>query len=265
MRLILRFYALSGLDVPEDRRIIDEFMQGVNPAKNYVLENDALASLALGSSTGYGVVLICGTGSNCVAINERGERLQVGGLGRPFGDFSGGREIAFQAMAAAARGHDGRGPKTKLHDKIKESLGFSNLAEFSPILHHSMRSYPIANLVPLVFEAATEGDQVAMEILRYNGEELALSAEVAIRRLFQSDESVEVILTGGVFKNDGEQILISALETKLKARCPKAKLRLPAGEPVVGALIQALRMAGHKVGCAERDRLVREYEDMVKA
>ena len=209
------YYAISGLDVEEDRDVIDSFVREINPARSYALDNDALASLSLGSSTGYGVILICGTGSNCVAVNEQGERLQVGGLGREFGDFCGGREIAFQAMAAAVRGFDGRGPKTVLYDSIANYLGVSNLAEFTPILHHSRRSYPIANLVPLVFEAAEQGDEVALDILRYNGEELALSAEVAIKKLFRHSSQIEVVLTGGIIKNDVNQILVTALKEKL--------------------------------------------------
>ena len=148
------FYAVSGLDTDEDYNIIDRFIREITPTERYGLDNDAIASLILGSSRGCGVVIICGTGSNCIAVNEEGRRLQVGGLGREFGDFAGGREIALQAMAAAQRGFDGRGPATLLYDRIINYLGVESLADFSPILHYSARAYPIANLVPLVFSAA---------------------------------------------------------------------------------------------------------------
>lgn len=253
-------YALAGLDGDRDLEIIDDFISEINPARHYSLENDAIASLALGSSSGYGVVLICGTGSNCVAVNEKNERIQVGGLGREFGDFSGGREIATLALASAVRGFDGRGPHTILYDLITNYLSIDNFADFSPILHHSDRAYPIANLVPLVFEAAEQGDAVATGILRYNGEELAISAEVAIERIFAQSPRIEVILTGGIFKGDRNQILTQALKEKLQSRFSKVEFKEPTGEPVIGALIQALRKNGLEVTENDRNKLIEEYE-----
>lgn len=253
------FYAVSGLDVVEDRNTIDGFIREINPAKQYGLDNDAIASLVLGTSAGTGVVIICGTGSNCVAVKDKSERLQVGGLGREFGDFCGGREIAIQAMAAAVRGFDGRGPKTILYDSITEYLGVESLADFTPILHHSARSYPIANLVPLVFQAAEKGDQVAIDILKYNGEELGLLAKVAIDRLFKDAHSVEVVLTGGVFKSDVNGILLDSLKSKLGASYQNVEYKIPEGDPVIGSLIQAFRMGGIEVSPEHREELIAQY------
>ncbi len=254
------FYAVAGLDVNGDREIIGQFLEKINPAREYGMDNDAIASLELGSSSGVGVVLICGTGSNCVAVNGEGQRLQVGGLGREFGDFCGGREIALQAMAAAVRGYDGRGRETVLYDRIRRYLGVETLADFAPILHHSRRSYPIANLVPLVFEAAAEGDEVAIDILKFNGQELALLAEVAIGRLFPNSDSVEVVLTGGVFKSDAQGILLSALKERLSAKYAQVQYIMPQGDPVMGSLIRALRMAGVEVTPELKENLIAQYE-----
>lgn len=265
-QLTCGFYAVAGLDTSDDRNIIDRFIREISPTTNYGLDNDSIASLILGTAEGFGVVLICATGSNCVAVNREGRRLQVGGLGREFGDLFGGREIAIQAMAAAMRGFDGRGPQTVLYEKITSYLGLPNLADFSPILHRSARAYPISNLVPLVFEAAYEGDPVAVDILKFNGEELALSAEVAIGKLFGADEPVEVVLTGGVFRHDREEIVIGALKNRLSQRFPQVQYRFLAGEPVVGSLVQALRRSGFEVSEAHKTELVRAmraFQDLV--
>lgn len=253
------FYAIAGLDVEEDRDIISRFIEEINPAKSYELDNDAIASLVLGTSDGTGIVLICGTGSNCVGMKSANERLQVGGLGREFGDFCGGREIAIQAMAAATRGHDGRGPETILYDSITKYLAVENIADFTPILHHSARSYPIANLVPLVFEAAEQGDQVAIDILKYNGEELGLLAKVAIDKLFSSEQQVEIVLTGGVFKSDVDQILLNSLKSKLEASYSNVVYQIPEGEPVVGSLIKALRMSGLEITVEHKEQLIQDH------
>lgn len=252
------FYAVSGLDTEEDRNIIDRFIREISPTEDYELDNDSIASLILGTSEGYGVVLICGTGSNCVAVNRTSQRLQVGGLGREFGDFSGGREIALQAMAAAQRGFDGRGPSTILYDSITRYLAVETLADFTPILHRAARSYPIANLVPLVFDAAAQGDQVAISILQANGEELALSAQVAIEKLFSQDERVEVVLTGGVFRHDKGRIVIDALQRKLLGKFPNVEFFIPRSEPVIGSVIQALRNRQLPVSAETKARLVQQ-------
>ena len=252
------FYAVSGLDTDEDYNIIDRFIREITPTERYGLDNDAIASLILGSSRGCGVVIICGTGSNCIAVNEEGRRLQVGGLGREFGDFAGGREIALQAMAAAQRGFDGRGPATLLYDRIINYLGVESLADFSPILHYSARAYPIANLVPLVFSAAQEGDEVARSILKINGEELALSEEVAFTKLFGHDKPVEALLTGGVFRHDKERLVIDTLCARLREKFPQVVFSIPQGEPVVGSVIQALRAVGVDVSLQMREEMVQQ-------
>lgn len=256
------FYAISGLDSKEDKSIINRFIKEISPTENYGLDNDAIASLILGTSACHGIVLICGTGSNCIAVNENSQRLQVGGLGREFGDFAGGREIALQAMAAAQRGFDGRGPETSLYEAIINYLAVEDLADFSAILHYSARSYPIANLVPLVFNAAEQGDEVALKILRNNGEEMALSAEVALEKLFDQDEEVKVVLTGGVFRSDTHGFVIDALKTRLKSKFPNVEFSIPLGEPVLGSIIQALRFTAGDASVVHREKLIEQMKTL---
>lgn len=258
------FYAVSGYDLESDIEVIEEFISRVNPASQMEIDNDALASLHLGSSDGIGVALICGTGSNCIGINHNKERLQIGGLGREFGDYAGGREIAIQGMAAAVRAYDGRGTPSILHDYFIEELGLQKLIDFEPVLHNEKRGYPLARLAPLVFKAAEAGDQVAADIIRFNGKELALSANVAISRLFEKDDKVEVILTGGIFKSKSE-LLLESINSGIKEKHPGALIKMLEGDPVIGAAIKALRGTGIVVNEKLKERIIGGYLELAKS
>jgi N-acetylglucosamine kinase-like BadF-type ATPase len=58
-----------------------------------------------------------------------------------------------------------------------------------------------APLGPLVIQAATDGDSVAVEVLRRTGAELAELASAVIVRLWPQNLPVHVAMVGGVFRN----------------------------------------------------------------
>ncbi len=257
------FYAVSGLDTEEDRNIIRRFLETINPGCIFALDNDSIASLVLGTAAEAGVVVIFAAGSNCVAFNG-GRRLQVGGLGREFGDFSSGREIAIQGLAAAMRGYDGRAEPTMLYDMISDYLGMERLAEFSTVLHHSGRAYPIANLAPLVFRAAERGDAPARLVLAFNGKELGLAMAAAVNRAFASQDEVDVIITGGLLGEDTQGILMDSLRKTVLHHCgDRIHYVFPEGEPVLGAIMKALTLHGTAVDDTIRRRLVERCRELI--
>lgn len=248
------FYALAGADRPADFAVIESFLAPLNPAPRWKIENDALAALALVSEDGTGVVVVCGTGTNCIGIDPQGNRVQIGGLGRIFGDRAGGTEIATLAYAAAVRSEDGRGRPTILASLLRQHLGLAHLEDLADKLFASPCRFNLATLVPVVFKAAEAGDEVAQEILRETGKELGISALAALRRLFPKEAKVKVVLTGGITKGPNT-IVEEAMRAVVHAEYPAAEIVIPDTEPVLGAVLGAFRLDGVVLAAAMVQKL----------
>jgi N-acetylglucosamine kinase-like BadF-type ATPase len=101
-------------------------------------------------------------------------------------------------------------------------------------------------LVPLVFEAAYEGDQVAQDLLVRIGIEVGTTANAIIKRLGLETTDVEVVLGGSVFKGKGP-LLVDTVTQVVHRIAPQATVVLPEFEPVVGAVFLALESLGVQV------------------
>lgn len=248
------YYALAGADREPDFETIRGFVAPITPAQLWKVENDAMAALAVGSEDGTGVVVVCGTGTNCIGIGPDGRRVQVGGLGRVFGDCAGGTEIATRAYGAAVRGEDGRGKPTQLSGLIRRWLNISDLQDLAGKFYAEGDGFQLASLAPLVFEAAETGDEVARDILLTNARELGMSALAALRKLFPRDAAVRVVLTGGVARHPGS-LTRDAMAEVILQEYPRARVVVPCAEPVLGAVVNALRLLGVKVDEAVMTKL----------
>jgi N-acetylglucosamine kinase-like BadF-type ATPase len=98
----------------------------------------------------------------------------------------------------------------------------------------------MADLAPVVFRAAREGDPVAGGIVRQAGRELGLMAAAAIRRLGMEDHEVEVGLVGSIWKS--RELLVAGMREGLGDEI-QANFIPPRLDPVRGAVIMALRKA----------------------
>ena len=112
-----------------------------------------------------GIAVIAGTG--CVAFAQKnGERYRVGGWGYLIDSGGSGYHIGRDALEAAFRCLDGRGVETELVSMFENAYQ-KPLAEAVPSICRGGKK-EIASLAPLVFEAYSRGDAVAMEIVRKN-------------------------------------------------------------------------------------------------
>lgn len=193
--------------------------------------SDAENAVALALGRGEGTAVIMGTGS--IAFSRHNGRLiRNGGYGYLFDDGGSGFAIGRDAIIAALNFEEGRGEKTVLLKKLKESLGYDKLIDSLGTLYKGGKR-TTASFVPIVFSAFKEGDGVAARIIDQN--------MCAIARLIENAPSdaegkVRVVLVGGIVN---EIELLLPLITKYLKDASKYDISANTGAPIYGALMLA--------------------------
>ena len=249
---------IAGTDRPSGR---DALMGMLNiPSGRVRIVTDAAAALAGATAGGPGVIVISGTGSIALGMNEGGETARAGGWGWRLGDEGSGYYIGSRALISALRAYDGRGRPTLLSKRIAEQLNLGDLSGLiDKVYVEGMGVGEVAALAPLVGEAASEGDEEAESIMREAGEELGAAAIAVMERLGLGGE-VRVAYNGGVFKLGGA-LLSSFIETVRGAR-PSSVIGPPRFEADVGAAMLALRDLGVELGEGLLDRMEASLEEL---
>lgn len=192
-----------------------------------------------------GGVVVAGTGVGALAIGPDGCSARADGWGYLFGDDGGGWWVGRQALRAALRAVDGRGPATLLATRLGGG------AEATRTLHRELYAdgdvvRRVAALTPMVADCAREGDQVARLIFQRAGAELAATLAAAVRRALgrggehhgtaeeQEPPRLGVSSGGGLFAA-GDLLAVPFAEA-LRAHLPQAELLPPRGSGLDGAV-----------------------------
>lgn len=243
---------MAGYDWPSQRQEHLQVLAQLGLTCPLELVNDSLLGLYAGSTRGWGVALVAGTGENCWGVDPTGRLGRVTGNGDMAGEFGGGSSIVRCAVAQVAKAWQQRGPATRLTQVFLQKANAPDpltLFEYLTIGTYQ----PALDDVKWVFQLAREGDQVAGEIVAWAARELADLAIGVIRQIDLQDEEFEVVLVGSIWKVG--ELLIAPTRRAIQACAPGAVLLcLPAG-PVVGGVVLGMQCAGID-GAALRPRLV---------
>ncbi len=231
---------LAGVGRANDRLIMKKLFAEIVPNARLILETDAFITLVGATEYQPGVIVISGTGSIAMGINQKGEVSRAGGWGHILGDEGSGYDIARRGMVAALHDFDGRGPETLISKMIVEELYLTNVEELIGLFYGGESSpRRIAGLYPLILEAAEEGDAVACKLLEQAASALVKSAIAVIRKLQMESLIFPIALSGGVFRNSVR--LRNSFQRLLAAQVPGGHLIDPLHPPEVGALLVAHR------------------------
>ena len=241
---------LAGVDRPADIQVGHSFVEqlrlsdfvhitwALQPSK-VVICNDALIALVGGLGHAIGIVAIAGTGSIIFGRNSQGCTKRVGGWGNILGDEGSAYSIAVQGMQAALRAYDGRGLPTSLQERLIGHLDLKSIEDLIEVVYRQGWGVKeIAALAPIVDEAATSGDKVALRIIEDAVKELVQATQVVIDAIFSPDEVFEVVTTGSVWH--GKSKIRDRFEALIVTRSPFAKVISPRNEPAYGAGLLAL-------------------------
>ena len=233
---------IAGVDRPDDSVVVGGIMRRIGYKARVVVVNDALVALEAGAPGQAGVVVISGTGSISYGRDARGQAARSGGWGYVLGDEGSGYWIGRAALRAVLREADRRGPATLLSGLLLQHFGVPQAQGLIHEVYNSnLKPAAIGALAQCVQAAFSQGDRVAVGILRGAADELEASALSVARRLELIGEPFVFILAGGIFR--AVPWLEQELERRLPISAPGSKVRLLDLEPAVGAVTIALQEA----------------------
>src|ERR1041385_4387700 len=231
---------LAGCGTAEDRQSLANLCAEIWPrAKKITTGSDRDSGLAAALGHGDGIVVNAGSGSS--VTGRRGDKIEnAGGWGHILGDAGGGYFLSIQALRLILREYDLHRGEVQFTTKVLQALSLNNLDELVRWAQTADKM-EIAMLVPVVFEAAANGDARVIEIIEEGAKCLSEYAEIVATRLHLL--APKVILLGGLFQRDS--IYTHTFRRRLKKNLPDARVATAERAPELGAAWLAAEMDDH--------------------
>jgi N-acetylglucosamine kinase-like BadF-type ATPase len=237
------FLSLGGISTRADAEAVEAIAAEIDELAGAKVKaaNDAIAALVGGLAGRPGMVLIAGTGSACYGVAADGRSHWCGGWEHRADDAGSAYWMAIEALRAAVRVEDGRLPPSALRDLVFDRWPISEPRALAERL--SRGDIDRANLATLAPEviALAASDALAKAIVDRAADELAQMVAVTAARLFAAYPS-ELILTGGLARSGPP--FTPLLVSRIEAAARGMKVVEPELPPVLGAVIEAARLAG---------------------
>ncbi|HSB10049.1 MAG TPA: BadF/BadG/BcrA/BcrD ATPase family protein [Blastocatellia bacterium] len=234
--------AIAGINHPIHYHTMKDALDEALHIAGLELVTDARAALEGALDGKPGIVVIAGTGSIAIGINEAGQQARAGGFGPTLSDEGSGYDIARRALQAVVSAFDGRSPATLLTELVCKKLRVASPADLPGVIYNSdSEPVDIAPLAELVGEAAGKGDAVAREILSGAGRDLGRLVASVIEKLGLASTAFRIACVGSVFRS-GEFVLESLREAVSRV-APRAEIGPPLFPPALGAAQLAEELA----------------------
>jgi len=207
-------FGLAGIDGPEDEAQLSAWVKEQAIAERFVVVNDSELVVAAGTPEGWGVALISGAGSVCLARSPQGRTLRVGGWGHLLGDEGSGYRLALDALRLATQTVDGRADAQAL---LRAILKHWSLADAGALIRHvhaaGMTPADLASLAPVVLALAATGDASAKALVEQSVKDLARQVDTAIRKL--ALDKPPLALAGSQLRGDVRRGLLTTIASPL--------------------------------------------------
>jgi N-acetylmuramic acid 6-phosphate etherase len=227
-------FGLSGVDRPADHQLIQNWAEAHQITRWLSVVNDAQLVVAAGTPDGYGIGLICGTGSIAIGRNIQGQFSRAGGWGYLLGDEGSGYDISLKALRAACQAADGRGTSAMLLAALLQMWELSSADQLIPYVYNQADPRAIlAELPPLVSRLALEGEPTCVTILHEAGADLA-SAVIAAADQIGLRHTIPLALAGSVVLKT--PLLQTAMCETLATRGRPADPVIMVEDPALGAV-----------------------------
>jgi len=246
---------LAGYDWPSQRGMILGAIQPLGLECPLEIVNDATLGIFAGTSAGWGISVVSGTGCNCRGRGKdlKSEGRMVGGGSHWSGEYAGGGDIVARAMQAVTFEWNKRGPATALSPAFLELSGARSLDDLVEGVYVGRYEFD-ARYVFKVFEVAAQDDPEALTVLRWAGRELGEMACGIIRQLGLENDPVEVVLIGSLY--NGHPLMTESLKETVRALAPAAQFIRFDAPPVIGAALLGLEQAFGADAYRQREKVI---------
>jgi glucosamine kinase len=210
---------LAGVNLPVHLKKMQEWQ---HPFKQLFLAHDLLIACLGAHHSNNGAVIISGTGSCGFSCIDEQEVL-IGGHGFPQGDKGSGAWFGLQATEKVLLSLDGLVAPSLMNDVLLKKLGCTDATSIVEKVAGQKATF-YAQLANLVFDAAEQGDKVAIAIVVEGVDYLN-----SVARILLSKKPSRLSMLGG---------LTSRLKPWLDMAL-KTQLSEPLSDPEVGAVLFA--------------------------
>ena len=246
-------FGVGGYDWPSERKPTREAIQALGLEAPFEAVNDTIIGLLAGAQEGWGIAVVAGTGCNCWGWDCSHRIGRMTGMGWRMGEAAGAGELVEEAIRWIARDWSLRGPSTHLTQAFIELAGAQDAEDLLEGITQE-RYFIGAEVAPLVFRVAAEGDWVARQVIKWAGEELGGLAIGVIRQLGFESLEFDAVLVGSLY--DGGPLLTDTVRRTVHAVAPAACFVRLTAPPVVGGVLLGMEQAGLNMR-AVRKRLIK--------
>ncbi len=228
---------VAGLYRDEERQsLLNALKEQLQDIGHIVVTSD-LETAAYAALLGRpGIVVVGGTGMIAYGQDALGNKARRGGYGFLLGDEGSGFWLGLQGLMAAIKAFERRGPATQLVEKILEKTAMENFVEAIPYFYADPQKR-VADLAPLVLDAAMAQDTVAERIVEEGTVEVARLVESTVQEL-QLPEDFMVKLSGGIFQN---AYYFHRTRQAIQKTFPRARVEHSVATPAYGAALIAMK------------------------
>ena len=231
---------MSALDAPADEQTLAKFTTGAFSADQLDLQSDAYVAL-MGFTRGQpGMIVICGTGSMLLMLDENGRQHVSGGWGYLLSDAGSGYTLARDALLCIIDEYEGLGKATSLMPLALEYFAVESPRQIiDKVYAPDFTPDRLAGFARHVLGEAEKGDSVALSVL--SGTMPRLAAQAA--QLLKTAPGVsQVGLYGGIFAHS--KAARDCFTGTLARLAAHAQICSPDYPPELGAIIHLMRKEG---------------------
>lgn len=234
-------FGISGYDWPSEEPMMVDAIESLGFDCQFRFVNDVTIGLIAGASEGWGVAVDAGTGNNVRGRDRNGKNGRITGNSVWHGEVGGGGEMVWLAQVAVTHAWTQRGPQTKLTQAFLDFTGVESEFDLIESIATGRINLP-PSLAEEIFQLASEGDQVALQIINTSSHELALNVNAVIRQLILQNDTFDLVLIGSIFK--AGELFLQPFQEVVHTFAPKARLVHLAVPPVIGAVLLAAEPLG---------------------
>jgi N-acetylglucosamine kinase-like BadF-type ATPase len=239
-------FGMAGVDTVYQEKIVSGIVEK-SGIPDFLVCNDGYLGIKAGTTNGVGITVINGTGCSFEGIGASGKMMQIGGQSVIMDDVAGGYIIGRNIIRLVHRELFLNGEKTILTEMLMKEMGVSGGIELMDELVRRVgeKTAEIKHFSHFAFEAAAQGDAVAIGYLKEIGREIAGYCKSLIRNLrLYEENTVEIVLIGSGFIRAEDDTHISVMKEEITREYPAAVIKPLTVRPACGAAFWAFARCG---------------------